>query len=292
MDGLCKSTQESDMTNTIKPFDVYGNTQNLDDAVLDAVATRLESRGKHPIFQQMLYEYLEFIKIDELHAVLDLGCGTGFTGREIARRHYFKGTVLGIDISSQLVEHATRLASEEGVNNRIHFRVGDSRSLDLENDSFDAVIAHTLISHLTDPETLIEEMIRLVKPGGLVVIFDGDYASLTFSNPDAQRGKAMDDLVIGSIVTQPRILRQLPLLLTTAGLQIVQAFAYVVADIGKADFWAASVESMRKLLPAAKTMTAAEAAAWAEERNRESAKETFFASCNYYSYIARKAIAS
>jgi ubiquinone/menaquinone biosynthesis C-methylase UbiE len=279
------------MTNTIKPFDVYGNTQNLDEAILDAVATRLESRGKHPTFQRMLYEYLEFINIDEMQAVLDLGCGTGFTGREIARRRNFKGTVLGIDISSQLIEQATRLAREEGVSHRVHFRVGDSRSLDLENDSFDAVIAHTLISHLPDPAALIEEMIRLVKPGGLVVIYDGDYASLTYSNPDAQRGKAIDDLIIGSIVTQPRILRQLPLLLTSAGLEIVQAFAYVVTDVGKADFWAGSVESMRKLLPAAKTMTAAEADSWADDRNRESANGTFFASCNYYSYIAHKATA-
>ncbi len=276
------------MTTTIKPFDVYGNTQALEEPILDAVATRLESRGQHPTFQRMLREYLEFMKIDEMQGVLDLGCGTGFAAREIAKRSNFKGHVDGIDISPHLVEHATKLADEEGVGNRIVFRVGDSRSLDLDDDSYDAVIAHTLISHLPDPNKLIEEMMRLAKPGGFVVIFDGDYASLTYSHPDTQQGKALDELIVNSIVTQPRILRQLPLHLTIAGLDIVKAFAYVVSDISKADFWAPSVESMRKLLPAAKAMTAEEADTWANERMQESDKGTFFASSNYYSYISRK----
>ncbi len=276
------------MTTTIKPFDVYGNTQTLDEPILDVVATRLESRGKHPTFQRMLHEYLEFMNIDEVQSVLDLGCGTGFAAREIARRPQFKGKVVGIDISPQLTELASKFADEERVSSRVEFRVGDSRSLDLENDSFDVVIAHTLISHLPDPNALIEEMIRLAKPGGLVAIYDGDYASLTYSNPDAQQGKAIDELIVSSIVTQPRILRQLPLFLTVAGLEILKAFAYVVSDIGKADFWAPSVESMRKLLPAAKTMTAEEADTWVNERNQESENGTFFASSNYYSYVARK----
>lgn len=45
---------------------------------------------------------------------------------------------------------------------------------------------------------------------------------------------------------------------------------------------------MRKLLPAANAMTAEEANNWANDRNKESEDGTFFASCNYYSYVARK----
>ncbi len=271
-----------------KTFDVYGNTQSLDEPVIEAVATRLETRGKHPTFRRMLHEYLDSMNIDRSESVLDLGCGTGFAAREIAKRPNFKGHVTGIDISPQLIEHAKKLAAEEKLDARVEFQAGDSRSLDLSDNSFDAVVAHTLISHLPDPDTLIEEMMRLVSPGGYIGIFDGDYASLTFSHPDPQLGKAIDELIIQSIVTQPRVLRQLPLLLTNAGLEFENAFSNVVADISKADFWASAVESMRKLLPAAKAMTAEEADAWADARNQESENGTFFASSNYYSYIARK----
>jgi ubiquinone/menaquinone biosynthesis C-methylase UbiE len=63
--------------------------------------------------------------------------------------------------------------------------------LRLSGNAIDAVIAHTLISHLPDPYALIDEMMRLVRPGALVGIFDGDYASLTFSHPDPEAGKAI-----------------------------------------------------------------------------------------------------
>ena len=271
-----------------KTFDVYGNTTSLDEPIIEAVATRLESRGKHPTFQRMLHEYLEFMNIDDAQSVLDLGCGTGFAAREIAKRSNFKGHVTGIDISTHLIEQARQLADEEGLGDRVAFEVGDSRSLDLDDESFDVVIAHTLISHLPDPESLLGEMKRLVKPGGYIGIFDGDYASVTFSNPDPEAGKALDELIVGSIVTQPRILRQLPLLLANTGLGFEKAFSYVVSDVSKADFWASSVESMRKILPAAGTMTAEEADSWANARKQESEDGTFFASSNYYSYVARK----
>lgn len=276
------------MTSKIKPFDVYGNTHILDEPILDVIATRLEARGRHPVFQRMLIEYLEFMKIDETKTVLDLGCGTGFAAREIAKRPDFKGHIIGIDISSSLIERAVSLAKKEGLSDRIEFLVGDSRSLDLAENSFDVTIAHTLISHLPDPQSLIEEMKRLVKPGGLVGIFDGDYASLTFSNSDPQEGKVIDELIINSIVTQPRVLRQLALMFNTAGMAFVKAFPYVVSDVGTADYWATSIESMRKLLPGAKAMTMEEADLWVDDRKRESEAGTFFASSNYYSFIARK----
>ncbi|MDH3379745.1 MAG: methyltransferase domain-containing protein [Gammaproteobacteria bacterium] len=276
------------MKSSIKTFDVYGNTETLDEPVLDVVATRLEARGKHPTFQQMLYEYLDCMNIDNLHDVLDLGCGTGFAAREIAKRPNFSGNIIGVDISSALINQASKLAADEGLSSRVDFRVGDSRNLEDSDESFDAVIAHTLISHLPDPQVLINEMIRLSKPGGFVAIFDGDYASLTFSHPDAEKGKAIDELIISSIVTQSRILRQLPLFLKSSGLEIEKAFSYVVTDVGKAEFWASSVESMRKLLPAANAMSAEEADTWANDRSQESDNGTFFASCNYYAYVARK----
>ena len=276
------------MTSSIKTFDVYGNTETLDETVLDVVATRLEARGKHPTFQQMLHEYLDCMQIEKLQTALDLGCGTGFAAREIAKRPDFSGNIVGVDISPALINQASSLVEEEGLSDRVVFKVGDSRSLEDSDHSFDAVIAHTLISHLPDPQALIDEMIRLVKPGGIVAIFDGDYASLTFGNPDAEKGKAIDELIIGSIVTQARILRQLPFFLKSSGLQIENVFSYVVADVGKAEFWGSSVESMRKLLPTANAMSAEEANSWANDRNKESDDGTFFASCNYYAYVCRK----
>ena len=203
-------------------FDVYGVTDTLSEPILDVIATRLEARGRHPAFQRMLAEYLEAMAIDQAATVLDLGCGTGVAARAIAARPAFTGTVLGIDLSPHLVAGAEELAAAEGLGDRVRFRVGDMRSLDLPDGGFDAVVAHTLISHVDDPRGVLAEARRVVKPGGLIGIFDGDYASLTFGQPDPDRGKTDDEAIQQAIITNPRVMRQMPGLLREAGLALVQ----------------------------------------------------------------------
>jgi ubiquinone/menaquinone biosynthesis C-methylase UbiE len=269
-------------------FDVYGMTDKLNNAVLDVIVTRLEARGKHPRFQQMLQEYLSAMNIQTMQRVLDLGCGTGVATRTIARFASFRGNVIGIDLSPYLIASAQALSKGEGVGDRIVFQVGDSRSLDLAAEHFDGVIAHTLVSHVDDPLAVLKEAARLVKPGGLVGIFDGDYASLTFSHEDTATGKAYDEALQRAIITNPRVMRKMPRLLREAGLEFVTSFSYVLAEMGTADFWIAGLESFRRLLPQSGVLTAEEANAWVDARLQESAEGVFFGASNYYSYVARR----
>ena len=268
--------------------DVYRITSRLDDATLNVLATRLEARGKHPRFAEMLREYLDAMRIDSAESVLDLGCGTGVAARTIARRPGFSGRVTAIDLSSNLILAAGQFANAEGLGSTIEFRVGDSHSLELGDASFDAVVAHTLFSHLDDPRAVLKEIARITKPGGKVGIFDGDYASLTFEADDPDKAKAQDEAIIGAIVTNPRVMRQMPQLLREAGLQLLTASSYVVADVGRVDFWESAIASFVKLLPRAGAMTEAEAAGWAATMLRRSDERTFFGACNYYSYVAER----
>src|SRR5262249_33450650 len=107
-------------------IDPYRVTDKLDDTVLDTIATRLELRGKHPAFIRMMDEYLDAMGIDDVNAVIDLGCGTGVAARRIALRSGFSGHVTGIDRSPFLIRAARRLAGDEGVAGRIDFRIGDT----------------------------------------------------------------------------------------------------------------------------------------------------------------------
>src|SRR6188474_3606118 len=121
------------------PVDPYSMTDRLDDTSIQVVVNRLEARGKQPVFAKMLADYLDAMLIDTAETVLDLGCGTGMVARAIARRRGFSGKVTGIDLSSSLVANARRLAEEEGIADRVDFRAGDTRSLDLAAGTFDAV---------------------------------------------------------------------------------------------------------------------------------------------------------
>jgi len=73
----------------MKPIDPYATTDQLDDSLLQVIVTRLEARGKHPLFAKMLQDYLDAMQIDETQAVLDIGCGTGVAARAIAHRRGF-----------------------------------------------------------------------------------------------------------------------------------------------------------------------------------------------------------
>lgn len=268
--------------------DVYRITNELDGATLDVLVARLEARGKHPRLAEMMREYLDAMAIDSARSVLDLGCGTGVAARAIARRPGFSGRVTGIDRSPHLIAAATRLADEDGVGSKVEFRVGDSHSLELRDSEFDGVVAHTLFSHLDDPRGVLREIVRVVRPGGNVGIFDGDYASLTFATDDPAEGKVADEAIIGAIVTNPRVMRQMPQLLREADLELVAAFPYVVAELGRADFWGSAIKSLVKLLPKAGAMTDSQAAEWAAAMFSRSDQGTFFGASNYYGYVARR----
>lgn len=136
-------------------IDVYRITNELDDETLDVMVSRLESRGGHPRFAAMMDEYLDAMEIDSAASVLDLGCGTGIAARTIVRRPGFSGRVTGIDRSEHLVTAANRLAGEESIDGKVEFLAGDSHSLELGDARFDAVVAHTLFSHLDDPRAVL-----------------------------------------------------------------------------------------------------------------------------------------
>lgn len=86
----------------------------------------------------------------------------------------------------------------------------------MADDAFDTVIAHTLISHVTEPETVLREMARVVRPGGSVAIFDGDYASLTYGYPDHDTGRTMDSALANATFNNPLVMRDLSRLLPSS----------------------------------------------------------------------------
>jgi ubiquinone/menaquinone biosynthesis C-methylase UbiE len=269
-------------------MDVFGMTDTLDETMLEVMVTRFEARGRHPFFIRMLQEYLEAMAIDSAETVLDLGCGTGVAARTIALRSGFSGKIVGIDLSSYLAEAATRLAGEAGLAGQIEFRTGNSQNLDIADNAFDAVIAHTLVSHVADPLAVIKEAARVVKPGGTVGIFDGDYASLTFAQEDPAKGQKDDEAIRSGLVANPHIMRQMPRLLQQAGLELVSCFPYVLAEAGKANFWASAIEAYHRLVVKSGMMSEAYAADWATSLVKDSEEGVFFGASNYYSYVARR----
>jgi ubiquinone/menaquinone biosynthesis C-methylase UbiE len=269
-------------------MDVYGRAHELDPPTVDAIAARLEARRESPRYMRMLHDYLDEIDLASAHDVLALGAGTGVEVRELVRRPGFSGRVTALEISERLVEIGRRKAEEEGVADRITWRIGDAQALNLSDASFDLVTAHTLISHVDDPERVLEEARRVLRPGGTLVVFDGDYATLTFGTENPDEGRAWDERIIRTIVAHPRVMRSLPRNLRRLGLELVAARAHAFSEIGKADFFLWSLRSFQVLLPKAGAATAEEMEAFVADQLRASDEGAFFANYNFVTCIARR----
>ncbi len=271
------------------PGDVFLSINELDDATVEAIAARLEFRGTDPTFTRWREAYLDRLALASDARVLDLGCGTGVVSRGIAARSGFAGQVVGLDHSPRLIEAARRLTAEAGMADRVTFEAGDATALPYPDAAFDAVVAHTTISHVGDPLALLTEAARVVRPAGRIAVFDGDYASWTFDHPDPVFAKAMDEAFIATVVNNPRVLRELPRLLRQAGLEREDLLAWVYADIGAGGFYRNAIEVYAPLMVRAGLMPADRVEAWLQYQRGAMAEGVFFGSCNYYAYIVKRA---
>jgi SAM-dependent methyltransferase len=267
--------------------DLFQTINDQDRSVVDLFITRLEFRGKDPTFNSFRDAYLDRMHLELAGSVLDLGCGTGVVTRAVLRRPEFGGRIAGVDQSPPLVEAARRIAEEEGLGGMIDFRVGDVHALDFPDAAFDAVIAHTTVSHVRDLAATLAEAVRVLKPGGTLAVFDGDYASLTFGHPDHQLAFAMEEGLRAVMVAHPRSMRDLPRLLHAAGLELLETLPSVLAETGRGSFFPNFAESYGPLVARYGILPPEQVQAWLEEQRRAQAEGYFFAACNYYAYIAR-----
>ena len=99
--------------------------------------------------------------------VLEVGCGAGFLSIALAQRGL---RVHAIDSVEAMVEQARRHAAEAGVADSLCLEVGDVYALGFQDESFDLVIALGVILWLEQPELAIQEMARVTRQGGYVIL--------------------------------------------------------------------------------------------------------------------------
>ena len=104
--------------------------------------------------------------------VLDCGCGPGTISVGLAQI-VAQGQVVGIDREEAELEQAHRYAQQHGAAN-VEFRVANVYEIPFPDASFDAVLAHAVLQHLADPMRALQEMHRVLKPGGLIGVREED----------------------------------------------------------------------------------------------------------------------
>lgn len=107
-------------------------------------------------------------------AILDVGCGTATEIPQYAEKVGLKGRVEGIDVSRDMIQHAKEV--HESLSNA-SFHVGNIYTLPFPSKSFEVVKEDRVLQHLTRPLEAVQEMLRVAKVGGTVVIANPDFRS-------------------------------------------------------------------------------------------------------------------
>jgi SAM-dependent methyltransferase len=108
--------------------------------------------------------------------VLEIGCGAGYMAIALAQRGF---QVHAIDPADAMVEQAFQHAVEAGVGNRLSVDSGDINSLAFEDDSFDLILAIGVIPWIERAEPAMQEMARVTRPSGHVLLTADNRARLT-----------------------------------------------------------------------------------------------------------------
>lgn len=116
-----------------------------------------------PLVQKVVGEFVAAGAMSK--SFLDVGCGTGYYS-ELLAPHF--STVSGLDLSSRMLD-ASRARLPSG-----RFLHGGATSLPFFDRSFDVVLCARVLSHVTDVEAAMKDMLRVMLPGGLLVVTNVD----------------------------------------------------------------------------------------------------------------------
>ena len=137
--------------------------------------------------QRWLHEIERFLPEGGSLDILDVGTGTGFFAVLLAQQGH---RVEGIDLTPAMLEEARTLAKQRNLD--ITFREMDAQNLAYPDGTFDVVISRNLTWTLPDPERAYASWFRVLKPGGVLLNFDAEYAAHVRSHSVQNRKVAPD----------------------------------------------------------------------------------------------------
>ena len=227
---------------------------------------------------------LAWVDLPEDARLLEVGCGSGAITRVLARRAGI-AEIVALDPSPVFLAKARELAAGHG---HVTFRQGDARALDFADGVFDGAIAHTCLTHVPAPDRALRELFRVLRAGGSLAVFDGDYASTTLACGDHDPLQACADAAMAALVHDRWLARRLPSLVKAAGFEIGRFDGHAYVQAFEPSYLLTLVDRGADALVNQRTIGRELADELKAEARRRVADGGFYGAITFASLIARK----
>jgi ubiquinone/menaquinone biosynthesis C-methylase UbiE len=246
----------------------------------------LDAERAKPAMQQANEASVDALRLHPGSHVLDVGCGAGDDARRLVEVVGKTGHVEAIDIDPKMIAEAVRRSANDV--RRVSFRVLDVYELDYDAGRFDGCRAERTFLHLADPGRALAQMVRVVRPGGRVVVLDRDIETRTIDAADRAVTRRIINFWCDSFLGG-WVGRSLPRLFREAGLDEISVEPFTVVDTDYAAFNAQyDLPRIAARAQAAGVIRADEAERWLAALLERDRAGSFFTSMTSFVVAGRK----
>jgi arsenite methyltransferase len=231
--------------------------------------------------RKLVYEALGAAPGDR---VLDAGCGPGFYSRELLDQVGPDGSVVGVDRSPQMLAVAERRSAGR---DNVAFHEGDATALPVESASFDRALCVQVLEYVEDVGAALAEMHRALRPGGRVVLWDIDWATVSWHSEDPER-MARILAVWDDHLAHPSLPRTLSASMRAAGFEDVrmEGHAFATAELTEESYGGAALPVIERYVAG---QGAEEVEAWAAEQRELGERDQFYFACMQFCFSGTRA---
>jgi ubiquinone/menaquinone biosynthesis C-methylase UbiE len=237
-------------------------------------------------FKEYKHKTYELLELGPCECVLDAGCGLDSDVFRMAELIMPDGFVVGVDSSAKLIDKAK--SDERGAALPVEFHLGDLRQLPFSDQTFTRCRIDRVLQHLSEPQVAISELVRVLKPGGLLLAYDNDWGTFALTSQEKRVTRILENAWCDSFANS-WIGRELCRYFVEAALLSVTIHPSVslISDFDTAD----KVYNLRQTVQrtiAKREISMAVGDAWLNELEARSQSRSFAASLTAYMVVGRK----
>ena len=218
--------------------------------------------------------------------ILDIGSGPGLLIEDMAKEIDQRGSICGIEISAPFIALSQKRCAHIP---QVEFREGDATSIPYNNEEFDVAVSTQVYEYIDDIDACINELFRILKPGGRATIVCTDWDTLIWYTNNTDR---MQQILttFETHCADPRLPRKIAPKLRNTGFVINKYDVYTIVnpEYDKNTYSHGIIDFIASYVSGKNGITIEKAKAWADELREKGKKKTYFFSINRYLFVVTK----